>query len=79
VSAIVFGAILLIALIYNIVVLSVGASETRRIQAQLALNEQILADNEAALECGYSEENIEDYARRYLDMHNGDESLFKAR
>lgn len=61
-------ALLVIALIVNLVRLGAINSRKRSLEAQNAKLEKIIEDNEIAIEYCQSNEFVEEYAREYLDM-----------
>lgn len=65
-----FLALLLIALIINIVRLSAANSRREELAAQSAALDEVIAENNALIDYCKTPEFIEDYARTYLDMVN---------
>jgi len=79
VSAIVFVLLALIALIYNITVLARTNAQVRALEQQSYEIARQIQEAEDLFNFRNSPEFIEDFARRYLEMHGGSESVFIAR
>lgn len=79
VSAIIFILLAFIALIYNVTVLVRANAHNRRLEQQSYELQRQIEENEREQDFRNSPEFIEDFARRYLEMHRRGESLFIAR
>ena len=79
ISAVVLLCLSLVALIYNITMLSsTNATNRRLVREQDAIAQQI-EQNEDAIYFRQSPEFIENFARYYLNMHHRDETIFVGR
>ncbi len=65
-----FLALLIIALIINIVRLAAANNRREELAAQSAALDEVIAENNALIDYCKTPEFIEDYARTYLDMVN---------
>ncbi len=76
VSAIVFIAVLLTALIINIVKLSTLNSKKEALIERLSTVESQIKENDEIIEYISTDEYIDRYAREYLNMTGADEEAF---
>jgi len=78
-SAVVVIMLALVALVYNVTMLAGQNARNRRLEMQLAM----LIEQNEQIEIGIIERQcpifIEDFSRRYLEMHHRDEVLFIGR
>lgn len=75
-SAIVFMALLLVALIINIVKLSNVNAKKAELLAKIEQTQTMIEDNQSTLNYITSQEYIDQYAREYLNMIGKDEEAF---
>ena len=76
VSAIVFIAVLLTALVINIVKLSTLNSKKEALTQRLSTVESQIKENDEIIEYISTDEYIDRYAREYLNMTGADEEAF---
>ena len=76
VSAIVFIAVLLTALVINIVKLSTLNSKKEALIERLSTVESQIKENDEIIEYISTDEYIDRYAREYLNMTGADEEAF---
>jgi len=79
ISAIVIAMLAIVALIYNITMLSSTNAQNRRYLEQQQFLALQIEQNEIDIYFRQSPEYIENFARYYLNMHHRDEVVFIAR
>ena len=76
VSAIIFIAVMVVALVINLVKLSNVNSKKAALEKELKEIQRQIEENNSEIEYISTDEYIDQYAREYLNMHGKDEEAF---